>query len=94
MKKILFIIAVTMMIGCSSGKESIQGTICRIGNEPFTSLAIQVDSVTVYKLVADDNVIKELGSNQGRLAKISYCEIDSTELPKKIKVKKHEILNK
>jgi hypothetical protein len=82
------------MIGCSSGKESIQGTICRIGNEPFTSLAIQVDSVTVYKLVADDNVIKELGSNQGRLAKISYCEIDSTELPKKIKVKKHEILNK
>ena len=84
MKKILFIISATIMIGCSSGKESIQGTICRIGNEPFTSLAIQVDSVTVYKLVADDNVIKELGSNQGRLAKISYCEIDSTELPKKI----------
>lgn len=94
MKRILFFITAIIMIGCSSGKESIQGTICRIGNEPFTSLAIQVDSVTVYKLVADDNVIKELGSNQGRLAKISYCEIDSTELPKKIKVKKHEILNK
>jgi hypothetical protein len=94
MKKILFLISAMIVMGCSSGKESLQGTICRIGNEPFTSLAIQIDSVTVYKLVADDNTIKDLDKNQGRLVKINYCEIDSTELPKKIKVKKHEILNK
>lgn len=79
-------------MGCSTGKESLQGTICKIGNEPFTSLAIQVDSVTVYKLIANDEVMKELGNNQGRTVKINYCGIDSTELPKKIKVKKHEII--
>ena len=92
MKKLFFIAAFVFITGCSSSKGSLEGTICMIGNEPFTSIAIQVDSVTVYKLDADQDVLKELSMNQGKVAKISYCKVDSSESPKKIKIKKYEYI--
>jgi len=92
LKKSFFFIIVCFIIGCSSSKESVEGTVCVIGNEPFTSLALQVDSSTVYKLTGEEEALKELTVNQGRKVKICFSEIDSTELPKIIKIYKHEIL--
>ncbi len=92
MKNTIFFIIVVLLFGCSSAKESMEGTICIIGNEPFTDVAIQVDSALVYKLKASPEVLKELSGNQGKKIKISYCEIDSANSPRTIKVEKHELI--
>lgn len=92
MNKLFVYLIAILIFGCSSGKESIEGTICVVGNEPFSKLALQVDSVTLYKLEVSKEEKDILWKNQGRKAKINYTEVDSTELPKTLKVIKYEIL--
>jgi len=63
-----------------------------IGNDPFTEIAIQTDSITVYRIEASKEIKEVLIENQGRQAKIIYTKKDSSELPIKIYVKEYQLL--
>lgn len=80
------------IVGCSSGKQYMEGTICKVGNEPFTNMAIQVDSYTIYPITADTDILKELESKQGYKVKIFYSKIDSSGETKRIILKAYEII--
>jgi starvation-inducible outer membrane lipoprotein len=90
---VLIMIGIFGMVGCSSGKQYIEGTICKIGNEPFTNMAIQVDAYTVYAITADKEILDELEKQQGYKMKIFYSKIDSSDGTKRVVLKAHEIIN-
>jgi starvation-inducible outer membrane lipoprotein len=90
---ILIMIGVFGMVSCSSGKQYIEGTICKIGNEPFTNMAIQVDAYTVYAITANKEILDELEKQQGYKMKIFYSKIDSSGETKRVVLKAHEIIN-
>jgi len=96
MKNILYLLVMTVisgMVGCSSSKQYVEGTICKVGNEPFTNMAVQIDTYTIYPITADGNILKELESQQGYKVKIFYSKIDSSGETKRIILKAYEIIN-
>jgi len=71
----------------------VEGTICKVGNEPFTNMAVQIDTHTIYPITADEDILKELESRQGYKVKILYSKIDSSGETKRIILKAYEIIN-
>ena len=94
MKSILaLLIMMGIFGGCSAGKKYVEGTICKVGNEPFTEMAIQVDAYTIYTITADKKILNELEKQQGYRMKIFYSKIDSSAGTKKIVFKTSEVIN-
>lgn len=93
MKSILALFIMIVIVGCSSSKQYVEGTICKVGNEPFTNMAVQTDAYTIYPITADEDILKELESQQGYKVKIFYSKIDSSGKTKRIILKAYEIIN-
>lgn len=79
------VVLLTMaMIGvtCAGEKEAakgtIQGTIYVIGNEPFTSLAVEVSEGRMYRLSTSTETRQRLLALQGRKVMVEYSRIDTT----------------
>ena len=85
MARILFTPALFVALsiaGCSAGETASApasvawGRILVIGNEPFTSLALETDSGKVYVLHCDPATRNILLRRQGERVKISYKETE------------------
>lgn len=78
---ILFLILLTAL-GCAGKKETVKGTvrgtIYVIGNEPFTSLAIQDSSGQMYRISASKEIEDKLLARQGKMVELEYSGIDTT----------------
>lgn len=96
---LLFGLILTFVIitGCSSSNTSqnktneVMGTIMVVGNEPFTKLAIQFKPDSAYILKCDSTLRNKLIKNQGRVVKVYYNKIESTNDGEKISVVKAEL---
>lgn len=71
-----------LVLSCRTHKEAIRGTVKGtvyvIGNEPFTSLALEVSAGTVYRLSASLEARQNLLALQGRKVEVLYSKIDTT----------------
>jgi hypothetical protein len=81
--KIVVLLALAVISAkCSGEKEAtkgtIQGTIYVIGNEPFTSLAMEVSEGRMYRLSASAETRHRLLALQGRKVMVEYSKIDTT----------------
>lgn len=67
---VLNLIFITTLVSCSSSKQilskKISGRIYTIGNEPFTNFGIEDSDGTVYKIMKDSPVYKQLNKLQGK----------------------------
>lgn len=67
--------------GCAGEKETVKGTvrgtIYVIGNEPFTSLAIQDSLGTMYRISASKEIQDKLLARQGKMVELEYSRIDT-----------------
>ena len=88
----------TFLFSCSGKKVEnktepnsyIEGTIQKVGNEPFTKLALQVNDSTIYLLECTTEINNLLLSKQGEMYKIYFSEKIETELGTKVIVSKTE----
>jgi len=93
-----FFFLITIIPGCSSSKDNteamknITGVIEVVGNEPFTHLALRVNSTEIYILKCSAANKKLLESNQEKKAKIFYKTIDHSRKPNIITVERAIIL--
>lgn len=72
-------------IGNSSDSNStVEGRIVKVGNEPFTKLAIQINDSTIYILDCKEEMSDSLVNKQGQLYKIYYNEKIETKMETKI----------
>ncbi len=102
MKKII-LMAVLLIIpfssGCFSHQDSLKakfvvGQVVVVGNEPFTNLAVKINSTSTYVLKCDKETKELLWKNQGRIIKIFYDSVDNEKVPKEIDVRKVEFISK
>ncbi|HEX2866628.1 MAG TPA: hypothetical protein VHO03_06280 [Ignavibacteriales bacterium] len=89
----LLLITLISFVSCSSSKDSAQGEVKTlkgrvfvVGNSPFTHMALQTDSTTVYLLDCSQEIQKQLSEHQGNLAEISYKGTVQTPEGKALKV--------
>ncbi|MCU7494868.1 MAG: hypothetical protein HF314_17395 [Ignavibacteria bacterium] len=81
-----------LFVSCSSSKDSargvktVKGRVFVVGNSPFTRMALQTDSTTVYLLDCSDEIRKQLSSHQGKFAEVSYEDTVQTPQGKTLKV--------
>jgi len=77
---------------CSSSKDSAQevktlkGRVFVVGNSPFTHMALQTDSTTVYLLDCSAEIQKQLMEHQGNIAEVSYNGTVQTQDGEALKV--------
>jgi hypothetical protein len=68
--------------GCSSHRETIrgtiQGTVFVVGNEPFTTLAVEVSQGRVYRIATSADIQQRLLALQGKKVEVQYSRVDST----------------
>jgi hypothetical protein len=81
--KIVVLLTVAIIgVSCAGEKEAtkgtIQGTIYVIGNEPFTSLAVQDSEGRMYRLSTSTETRQRLLALQGRKVIVEYSKIDTT----------------
>ena len=57
-----------------------------VGNEPFTSLAVQTEHAKVYLIRCDQNTRQLLLGNQGRIVALVYNEIRTTQRGEELNV--------
>jgi hypothetical protein len=81
--KLVVLISVAIVgLTCAGEKEAtkgtIQGTIFVIGNEPFTSLAVEVSEGRMYRLSTSTETRQRLLALQGRKVIVEYSKIDTT----------------
>ncbi|HEX2960172.1 MAG TPA: hypothetical protein VHO43_00175 [Ignavibacteriales bacterium] len=89
-----FIIVLLLLFSsCSSSKDSaagevktIKGRVFVVGNSPFTHMALQTDSTTVYLLDCSKDIQKQLSEHQGNFAEVSYSGTVETPDGKALKV--------
>jgi len=95
---LLSLISAQMILGCASSKakkdnlKNITGRIEVVGNEPFTHLALRVNSAEIYILKCSAANKKLLESNQEKKAKIFYKTIDHSRKPNIITVERAIII--
>ena len=59
-------------------KGTVQGTVYVIGNEPFTSLAVELPDWKMYRLSTTKEIRQQLLAIQGKKVEVQYSKIDST----------------
>ena len=69
-------------------KGTLTGTIYVIGNEPFTSLALQDSTGKMYRISTMKDVRDRLLARQGRLVVLEYSKADTTREGITLSVKK------
>lgn len=74
-----------LFMSCASPK-TIVGTIYVIGNEPFTQLAVEDSTGTVYRIETTKELEMQLRRMQGRIVELSYSKLTTTEVGKTIAV--------
>lgn len=83
---------------CSSSKDSeqevknIKGRVLVVGHSPFTHMALQTDSTTVYLLDCSKEIRSQLSEHQGNFAVISYKDTTGTPDGLSIKVLNAKLL--
>ncbi len=81
-----------ILTGCSSSgtvldpPQKITGEIMVVGNEPFTRLALRTADGEVYLIRCDNKLEQTLLSHQGKIAELTYNEIDEKGSGKEIKI--------
>jgi uncharacterized protein YcfL len=74
--------ALLLTNGCSSHKATIrgtiQGTIFVVGNEPFTTLAVEVSQGKMYRIATSADIRERLLALQGKKVEVQYSRIDTT----------------
>jgi hypothetical protein len=69
-------------VGCTGEKEAtkgtVQGTVYVIGNEPFTSIAVEDSQGKMLRLSTSKEVQQQLLGLQGRKVEVHYSRIDTT----------------
>jgi hypothetical protein len=70
------------------------GKITKVGNEPFTNLALMLDDSTMILLDCKENIKSELEIHQGSFYKIIGNLIDDDKMVQKIIVKNVEKVRK
>ena len=95
---LLYLLTLLIITGCSSSKNKAQamnnfiGEVEIVGNEPFTNLALKVNSAKIYILKCDNKTKFLLEQNQGKMAKIYYKSIDKSKQPNILIVENAEII--
>ena len=68
---------------CTSQRETlkgtIKGTIYVIGNEPFTSLAVQPSDGKMYRISTTKDIHARLLKLQGKIVELEYSKVDTTK---------------
>jgi hypothetical protein len=70
----------------------VTGEVEVVGNEPFTKIALRINSAEVYYLQCDKETERILLQAQGKKAKIFYNKIDDSQKPNTILVKRAEFI--
>jgi hypothetical protein len=81
--KILILVVVALFCAACTGerkttKGMITGTIYVIGNEPFTTLAIENSQGKMCRLATSAEIRQRLLALQGRRVELKYSTIDTT----------------
>jgi hypothetical protein len=81
-KTVVLLSVVLVGVNCAGEKETvkgtIQGTIYVVGNEPFTSLAVEDSQGKMLRLSVSKEVRQQLLGLQGRKVEVRYSKIDTT----------------
>ncbi|MBI3587542.1 MAG: hypothetical protein HY088_10465 [Ignavibacteriales bacterium] len=89
--RVLLVAITFIVVGCSSSKEAgsgaITGIIQVIGNEPFTTVAIQRADGTMYRISASREIEQRLRAMQGKTMELRYSELSSSPEGLRIVVK-------
>jgi hypothetical protein len=79
---IMILPALLLPNGCSSHKETtrgtIQGTVFVVGNEPFTTLAVEVSQGKMYRIASSADIRQHLLALQGKKVELQYSSVDTT----------------
>jgi uncharacterized protein YcfL len=74
--------ALLLASGCSSHKATIrgtiQGTVFVVGNEPFTTLAVEVSQGKMYRIATSADIRQRLLTLQGKKVEVQYSRVDTT----------------
>jgi len=81
-----------LALACAAQRGAIEGSVVVVGNEPFTSVAIQTSEGTVYRVSASRGLERRLRQVQGMKIIAEYTQIDSTAEGLKIVVTKFKTL--
>ena len=95
MKKLIIVLTSLILIlifSCSDKRignstdsnSTIEGRIVKVGNEPFTKLAIQINDTTIYLLDCKDELADSLSNKQGEMYKVYFNKKIETELGTKV----------
>jgi len=81
-------------LACAAQRATIEGAVVVVGNEPFTSVAIQTTSGTVYRIAAPPALERRLRQVQGMKILAEYSRMDSTAEGIKIIITKFKMLER
>jgi hypothetical protein len=65
-------------LACAAQGATVEGSVIVVGNEPFTSVAIQTADGMVYRVSASRDLERRLRQVQGRKIVAEYSQMDST----------------
>ena len=65
---------VYLLLACASG-GTLSGTVYVIGNEPFTSVAVEAPNGTMYRIVTSKELEKRLRTLQGKKVELEYTKL-------------------
>jgi hypothetical protein len=81
-----------LALACAAQRATIEGSIIVVGNEPFTSVAIQTSKGAVYRVSAPPRLEQRLRQVQGMKILAEYSRIDSTAEGMRIVITKFQTL--
>jgi len=81
-------------LACATQRATIEGAVVVVGNEPFTSVAIQTSSGSIYRVAAPPDLERRLRGVQGMKILAEYSAMDSTAEGMKIIVTKFKMLER
>jgi hypothetical protein len=82
--RILPLLVALLLVGfdCKGAKETtkgtVKGTIYVIGNEPFTTLAVEDSSKTMYRISSSKELREKLQKLQGKVVNVAFSKADTT----------------
>lgn len=89
--RVLLAVVALLVAGCASSKEAgpgkVTGIIQVIGNEPFTSVAMQSADGKTYRISTSREIEQRLRLLQGKTIELQYSELSSSPEGVKILVK-------